>query len=398
METGSRRFAAAVCCMFYFLAISDSTPDQIDPLMYAEQLLWVSGVEGQVNTFRIPLLTFTPKGSLLAFAEARKLSSSDVGAKFIALRRSTDRGATWSPTAFITDDVRSLQDGINLGSAVVDETVGSVILIYSLCFHRYHCKPSSTMMIESRDDGLSWSSPRNLSDQIGVQSFAPGPGFGIQKRYEPAKGRLVVCGHGTVEGDGVFCILSDDHGENWYNGASLKSIPFNQKKRPQDFNPDECQTNCPPSVHPPQPFEMKDGSIVINVRNQNNYHCRCRVVVRSLDGGMSLPIDTLYFDYALVDPVVAAGAMQKDGVLYFTNPANENERINLTMRWSLTDGKTWEDKSLQIWAGPSGYSTMTSLSGDSAEDKKYLFVIYEKGHKNCYETISFVKIHLYGGS
>lgn len=86
------------------------------------------------------------------------------------------------------------------------------------------------------------------------------------------------------------------------------------------------QTNCPPSVHPPQPFEMKDGSIVINVRNQNNYHCRCRVVVRSLDGGMSLPIDTLYFDYALVDPVVAAGAMQKDGVLYFTNPANENER------------------------------------------------------------------------
>lgn len=91
-------------------------------------------------------------------------------------------GATWSPTAFITDDVSPLQDGINLGSVVVDETVGSVILIYSVCFHLYHCKPSSTMMIESRDDGLSWSLPRNLSDQIGVQSFAPGPGFGIQVR------------------------------------------------------------------------------------------------------------------------------------------------------------------------------------------------------------------------
>lgn len=73
---------------------------------------------------------------------------------------------------------------------------------------------------------------------------------------------------------------------------------------------------------------MVDGSIVINVRNQNNYHCRCRVVVRSTDGGMTLPIDNLYFDYTLVDPVVAAGALQKDGVLYFTNPANDQHSKN----------------------------------------------------------------------
>ncbi|XP_037329962.1 sialidase-1 [Pungitius pungitius] len=385
METGSALAALWLLLCLLSTCASSFSPKQTDPLLYEEQLLWVSGVQGQVDTYRIPLLTFTQNGSLLAFAEARKSSSRDRGAKFIAMRRSTDKGATWSPTSFIVNDGAKL-DGLNLGSVVVDEELGSVIVVYVLCFNHYNCYPSSTMMIESWDDGLSWSPPRNLSVQLGVKSFSPGPGFGIQKRYNPAKGRLVVCGHGTLEGNGVFCILSDDHGRNWYNGAALKSIPYNQKKRALDFSPDECQ-----------PVELTDGSIIINVRNQNSYHCRCRIVVRSFDGGLTLPVDNLFFDYELVDPAVAAGALLKDGVLYFTNPSNENKRVNLTLRWSLTDGKSWEKKAVQLWAGPSGYSSITSLDSGSADDRKYIFVIYEKGHVDYDETISLAKIHLYGG-
>lgn len=67
--------------------------------------------------------------------------------------------------------------------------------------------------------------------------------------------------------------------------------------------------------------------------------------------------------------------------------------VNLTLRWSLTDGKSWEKNTFQIWPGPSGYSCLTSVK----DDKKHIYVIYEKGHKDYYETISLAKISLYGG-
>lgn len=57
------------------------------------------------------------------------------------------------------------------------------------------------------------------------------------------------------------------------------------------------------------------------------------MVVRSLDGGESLPVEQLVFDKALVDSAVAAGALQKDGILYFTNPANSHNSKKNILEW-----------------------------------------------------------------
>eukprot|EP00058_Branchiostoma_floridae_P023769 XP_002609259.1 hypothetical protein BRAFLDRAFT_115005 [Branchiostoma floridae] len=343
----------------------------------------------------------TPKGNLITVVEARQYSGGDSGPKFMAIRRSEDKGSTWSEMDYVLND-GTFQDGMNLGTILVDEITSEVFIFYTHCAHYVKCEVSTTYMVSSRDEGKSWSRPRNISQEIGTMMFAPGPGYGLQKRYAPHKGRLLTCGHGTLAGDGVFCLISDDHGAHWRYGGVMKSIPYLQAKKRGDFDPDENQ-----------PVELPDGSIIVNARNQYLYHFHCRIIMRSYDGGETFPLEHLYFDETLIDPAVAAGAYYSNGVMYFSNTASEvhlsvlvyfsntaNEvsntaSSNMMLRWSYDNGTTWPG-ALPIWDKAAAYSTLMMLPTNDVEDQQHLYLLYEKGVNSSAESISLVKISLYG--
>ncbi|XP_077986109.1 sialidase-1-like [Glandiceps talaboti] len=354
----------------------------VTPVVVEEELLWIKG-QGEISLYRIPIIISTPRGILIAASEARKFSSGDEGRKFLAIRRSLDGGYKWKPQQFILDDLKT-GDGLSLGAIVMDEEKDVVIIVYADCVNSAACTPKTTHILKSFDDGATWRRPINISTQIGTKEFQPGPGYGIQKKYAPHKGRLIVCGHGTISGDGVFCLLSDDHGDTWRYGGMIKSIPYNQPKKSGDFEPDECQ-----------PVELPDGSIIINARNQGRYHCSCRVVSRSFDGAESFSFDDLYFDETLIEPVCAASILYHNDVLFFSNPMSTSDRVNLNLQWSYDNGTTWAGK-LAINPDYSGYSCMTSFQ-NTLKYGNDIFIRYERGHDGVsgMDSLSLVRVRLH---
>ena len=192
--------------------------------------VFVSGKDGY-HAYRIPALETAPDGSLLAFAEARKYNLGDPGMEKneidLVLKRSTDRGHTWSAMKVI-EHAGQRWSAAN-PATVVDGQNGRVWL------HYLRCKPDrntdtarpgtddvQNLVRSSDDNGVTWSAPtdltpivRDMSDKQ-WRSSVVGPGGAIQDR----KGRLVAAVWKYAPW-GVFAIYSEDHGRTWKRGQPV---------------------------------------------------------------------------------------------------------------------------------------------------------------------------------
>ncbi|XP_072029594.1 sialidase-1-like [Amphiura filiformis] len=305
----------------------------INPVIYEEQVIWVSGQQAEIKEYRTPIVIRTPPGDILAFAAGRKVSGGDASAKMITMRRSTDGGSSFDTTEVIVDDGDATPDGLNLGNIIIDKEKGSIIILYCFCV-RDRCnprRPASVFMTRSFDWGYSWTPPVDL----GVKSkdfegwhWCPGPGYGIQKMHAPKKGRLIACGHSIgFPKLMMICIYSDDHGDTWHKGAHAVGLPYGVDKNAGDFAPSE-----------PQMIELPNGTLLFNVRNEKHFHCKCRMWFTSTDGGHTFPIEQLRMDATLVDPSCQGSLLLHNNITFFSNPASESQRVNMTLRWSFDYG------------------------------------------------------------
>jgi len=322
------------------------------------------------KTCRIPALLTTKSGALLAFCEGRKGGLSDAGDIDLLVRRSEDHGKTWSEQQVIWDD------GANTcgnPAPVLDVATGRISLLATWNLgediERKIIAGESkdtrrVFLFHSEDDGRTWTPPREITGDTKKSEwtwYATGPGAGIQITQGENAGRLVIpCDH--IERDTKHyyshVIYSDDHGEHWKLGGRTPQHQVN-----------ECQV-----------VELKDGRLLLNMRNYDPSKSQ-RQIAFSTDAGESWSGQG--FDDTLVEPICQASIRRVGDAIYFSNPADPKKRINMTMRKSLDEGRSWETVAV-LHPGHSAYSDLTALSDGRVA------CLYEAGIRSPYEALYFV--------
>jgi sialidase-1 len=384
----------------------DDDPDDDDPpTVYPDNNIIVSNAVYEAGTdnhiyFRIPALTVTKKGTILAFCEARNTeadfysgneskfpvvpvgSSKDLGNIDLVLKRSLDGGATWSNMIVIIDDKNNTCG--NPSPVVVEET-GRIYLFW--CWQRYPSSLSSNLFSSisdghtrrvlycySDDDGLTWSSHYDVTSQLKKSDwswYATGPCHAIQKKVAPNKGRIIIpANHRDNNNTDNYshAIYSDDNGKTWLLGGRT-ALGGNES----------CIT------------ELADGSILTNMRQVSGDF---RAYSVSINGGITWGSFIVNSD--LIDPGCQGAIVNYpinksvSNTLLLSNTHHSTARSNLCISKSTNGGASWVT-SLVVWAGRAAYSDIIVLNDGS------VCVLYENGYgkygaANPNEQISFYRI------
>lgn len=337
-----------------------------------------------VHTYRIPTLATGPKGTLYAIYDMRRRKSRDLQEDIdIGLSRSTDGGKSWESPRVIMDmgtygGKPQEENGVSDPGVVVDQKTGEIFVFAVWMWgkpgkHQWSGdgsepgykigKTAQLMMVRSKDDGLTWTKPENLTRKLKKEAWwllAPGPNQGINL----ADGTIVMPAQGRDETGATFATImaSNDHGATWTVGA------------PAFMGGNECQA-----------ADLSDGSIMLNIRND---HERFRAVFVTKDLGKTWQAHETNRN-TLIEPNCNASLRRFGKVLLFANPQSQKARVNHTIQASFDDGRTWPaaNRLLLDEGRGRGYPSMSRI------DDKYFGIVYEgSGADLTFEKIALDEV------
>ncbi|MEO2023340.1 MAG: exo-alpha-sialidase, partial [Pirellulaceae bacterium] len=331
-----------------------------------------------VHTYRIPALATTTEGTLLCVYDMRRRKGKDLQEDIdIGLMRSTDGGKTWDPQRVIMDmgtygGFGQEINGVSDPGIIVDPASGEIFcfgvwMVGKAGKHQWVedgsekgfeiGKSAQMLMIRSKDDGKSWSKPKNMTRTWKKKDwilYAPSPQQGIALR----DGTLVMPTQGRDEDDENFSnlLVSKDHGATWKVSAAAS------------LGNSECQA-----------VELRDGSIMLNMRTERSGVFARTVAVTKDLGRTWRPHSTNR--KALIEPhcngslyrfdYVVKG--KKTSLLLFANPHSTSGRHHHSIQVSMDDGKTWPAKyRLLLDEGSgAGYPSLSRV------DDNHVGIVYE---------------------
>lgn len=300
--------------------------------------------DSKYSSMRIPSLSITKKGTLLAFCEARIGSSSDWADIDLVMRRSTDGGNTWSKV-YIIDSMKKAPVG---NPTVITDDKGTVHLLYQKDYARaFH--------ITSNNDGITWSQPKEITEvfekfkpEYDWKVLAPGPGHGIQMHNGRLLSAVWLANSNSLtprrshHPSCVATIYSDDYGKTWQRGTIVADNSAEIK------DPNESM-----------PVLLSDGSVLLSIRNLSSVKRRAFSVSKTgIDNWSKIWYQEELFDPACMASIVSL-QKNKQRALLFINPDSRDiahhPRENLTAKVSFDDGKTWPLKKV-LNPGAAGYN------------------------------------------
>lgn len=308
------------------------------PLVFQD--LFNAASNSEVACYRIPAIVTAPNGDLIAAIDERVPDCNDLrGSKDINIvqRRSLDNGKTWSDI----ETVINLPYGQSASdpSMIVDNETDEIIMFYNYMDLDKAKDIYDLYVTKSKDNGKTWSSPEDITSQITPPEWKKDfkfitSGRGIQTR----DGKLLHCLVNLQHGMHIFG--SDDHGNSWYL-LDYEIKPGDESKI----------------------IELNNGTWMVNARVNK---AGMRYVHTSTNEGktwITAPAPDL------IDPSCNASIIRYTSVidgfdkdrLLFSNAKMEKGRMNMSVRISYDEGKTWS-AGKTVYAGSSAYSSMTVLA------------------------------------